>query len=123
MPIVPIIVTTRKGQVATLMTLSEERYRQYMELHYLLEYSVSAKFFIDYLSKHNAQFTLCDIPQVSVPVETITDEGLVVPPSGNVEVYKDAIVFDVQDVKMVCGYFNLNYKDFIDAYAEHLKSL
>jgi hypothetical protein len=113
MATVAIPIITIKGVYAILGVCSDEVYKAYLEEgHKIFEYSISAKYFKDYLRKHEVNF---------IEVEE-SKLGLVeIPPQ--VLIWKEAIIVSIEDVKSVLKLFKLDYNSFIGAYTEHLKSL
>lgn len=112
MPIIAIPVLRLNGKVgATTVLCSEERYKLYMSEFTIFEYGVSSKVFKDFLRKKSIPFE-----EIEASVFLYGKEPF------DLKIWKGAIQVDIYDVKKVLDDLEL-YSEFVEKYAEKLKSL
>lgn len=112
MPAIAIPIVTMTGVYAILGVCSDELYAAYLkEGHQIFEHSVSASYFKKYLREKEANF-----------IEVEESKLALIKNSKEVLIWKEAIVIAIEDVKSVLTLFNFSYPEFIDSYAEYLKT-
>lgn len=112
MPVIPMIGISKGKPCAILVTVSEKRYTEYMAYKIEVENPIPAKAFRDFLSKNKFPFE-----EVEQSVIAISNN----PPL--IYIWKFADFLDVSDIKNALENVGGSYNEFIDYYANHLKTL
>lgn len=115
MALIPFTVLTSEGVDASIMLCSERRYEEYMKkgLHKIFPYAVHANFFKEYLKNNHVSFE--DVPETVLVWDDII--------GNDIQIWKDAVCIDLFDIKTILELNKLQFADFVDKYAEHLKTI
>lgn len=112
MPVISQLGIVKGKPCAVTITVSDELYKKYKTMAYLVENPISAKFFKKFLTDSNIPFEENSSSTIIHSEEPFS-----------ISIWKDADFIAAEDIKVLLNSSPVTYELFIDTYAKHLKSL